>query len=336
LQSAADIDFEDLLAADFQSFDNLLAEATFASYLLGFDTAAEECAATIAGSVKFAEGDKKKTLTRRRKIRVVDYKPNEKPETAAEITDGKSAPFGLRFDVPPAEAIDYFKRKKVLPAKDFYKLGREARAGAFTISNVYKDDVTAALQQELIDALEQGRTQQDVIKRFNAILDGAGHERLGDAHLETVFRTATQMAYGVGRRRAMEEVAEDLPIWEYSAVGDDRTRPTHIALDGLQFPANHPFWDKYYGPWDFRCRCTVIAVLTYRKGYDRTRPNPDSIIDYNKDGLPDRGNVAGTPVQIKTSGFVGVPRQASLEKVLTDSAERALDSRKRPSKARSG
>lgn len=238
-------------------------------------------------------------------------------------------PFSIRFDIPPQEAIDYFKRKKVLPADKFYELEAEAKAGSFAIGNVYKTDVTEALQEELVDALQTGRTQQQVIGKLKDILAGAGHKALGDAHLETVFRTTTQMAYGVGRRIAQEEAAEYLPFWEYSAVGDDRTRPTHMALDGSVYPVNHSFWDSYYPPWDFRCRCSVIPIFQPRKDYDRSRPNDQTYIEYGADDLPKRVAVNNEVVRLDTTKFQGVPRQANLEQVLKNAAGRAIESRDR-------
>jgi SPP1 gp7 family putative phage head morphogenesis protein len=169
-----------------------------------------------------------------------------------------------------------------------------------------------------------------VIKRLRTIIEGTtGQKMLGPNHLETVFRTTTQLAYGVGRRTAQEEAADYLPVWEYQAVGDDRTRPTHMALDGLQYPVNHPFWDSYYPPWEWRCRCSVIPVLDYRKNYDPKKPNSQSSVDLDDDGIPIRANVSGTPVRIEKSDFSGVPRQTNLEQVLKTGAERALDSRGR-------
>jgi SPP1 gp7 family putative phage head morphogenesis protein len=277
---------------------------------LAYDTAASEIS-DLRSQIAFAEGD------------------DDDPNRAERV--GDKLGIDIRFDVPPREAIDYFKRKKILPADEFYRLEVEARSGAFAIGRVYRTDVTAALQKELVDALERGRTQRDVINRLKAILQGAGHAMLGDAHLETVFRTATQMAYGVGRRIAQEEAAEYLPVWEYSAVGDDRTRPTHMALDGLQFPTNHPFWNRYYPPWDFRCRCTVIPVFDFRKGYNAARPNGRTVWEMDADGMPKIGNVDGTPITLRHVNFVGVPPNPGLERVLKESAERALDSRKKPS-----
>jgi SPP1 gp7 family putative phage head morphogenesis protein len=305
-------DLDKLLSTDLQLFDNLLSMSALASYLLAYDTANEEHLALMRtrGLAQFAEGD------------------DEDKNSAARI--GKKGKLGmdLRFDVPPQEAIDFFKRKKLLPPEEFRKLEAEAKAGAFSVANVYKMDVIEAFRDELVDALESGRPIKQVIGRLRSILNGAGHKMLGNNHLETVVRTTMQMAYGVGRRIAQDDVSDILPMWEYSAVGDDRTRPTHMALDGLQFPANHPFWNKYYPPWDFRCRCTVIATFDYRKGYDRTRPNDRAVIEYDRDGLPAGYNVDGLPGNFKAPKFAGVPSKANLEKTLNSAAERALDSRK--------
>ncbi len=51
---------------------------------------------------------------------------------------------------------------------------------------------------------------------------------------------------------------EDLyPNLRYQAVGDKNTRPDHLALSGIVKPVKDAFWDKYYPPISYRCRCTV-------------------------------------------------------------------------------
>lgn len=325
-----------MLSKELQFFDNLLSNAAFAAYLLAYDTANDEHLTTLrkAGlSIEFAEGEddsgkKKKPVRKPKKWRIKQYEPNEADEIGAEITDGENAPFALRFDVPPKEAIDFFKRKQLLKPEEFYKLDGQAKAGAFSVSRVYKMDVIEGFRNELTDALEKGRPTQQVIKNLRSIVDGAGHAELSTHHLETVVRTTMQIAYGVGRRMAQEDVKDLLPVWEYSAVGDDRTRPTHMALDGLQYPADHIFWSKYYPPWDFRCRCIVIPALDFRTGYDRGRPNARTVIEYDNDGLPAGANVDGIPTNFKAVNFSGVPSGADLEQSLKTAAQRALDSRK--------
>jgi SPP1 gp7 family putative phage head morphogenesis protein len=286
------------LSADFQRIENLLSDGIFAAYLLGYDEAHEENQSKLKAN--FADDDNR-----------------------AE----KAGPIDLRFDVKPEEAIDYFRRKRIVTQKTFNKLEREAKAASFYVSGVYREDVLTAFKDEITDALEDGQTPKYVTKQFKEILGGAGHRELGDWHLETTIRSNMMSAYGVGRRKGMEESADLLPFWEYSAVNDDRTRLTHRALDGLIYPANHEFWNTHYPPWGFNCRCTVIARLDMPEDYNHKKPNPDTTLAFDKDGLPAKAEYLTQVVDLKATKFVGVPKTADLEKALVDAAKAAKDSR---------
>ncbi|HYX71708.1 MAG TPA: hypothetical protein VE732_02980 [Nitrososphaera sp.] len=106
-------------------------------------------------------------------------------------TDGARAEFDeeeiFNFDLPPQEAIDYFRSKQVVTRKEFDELRVQARSAAFTVGGIYRDDVLEGFKEEIARALENGTPQREVIKRFRSILDGAGHKQLGSFHLETVL-----------------------------------------------------------------------------------------------------------------------------------------------------
>ena len=48
---------------------------------------------------------------------------------------------------------------------------------------------------------------------------------------------------------------------QYRTAGDDKVRPEHAALDRVTLPITDTFWEEYYPPNGWNCRCTVVQVL---------------------------------------------------------------------------
>lgn len=65
-----------------------------------------------------------------------------------------------------------------------------------------------------------------------------------------------------GMAAKWETFAEDGDRYnlQYRTVGDDHVRPEHAALNGTTLPFSDPFWDSYYPPNGWNCRCTVVQV----------------------------------------------------------------------------
>jgi SPP1 gp7 family putative phage head morphogenesis protein len=240
-------------------------------------------------------------------------------------------PIQLGFDVAPQEAIDYFKGKKVVTRKAFDLLSEDARSAAFTVSGIYKNDVLEGFKSEISKALEEGTPQKQVIKRFREIVSGAYKSKeLGAFHLETIWRTNMAMSYGVGRRRALEEVADDLPFWEYNDVGDDRVRERHHALNRIILPANHEFWNDHFPPWDFNCRCSVTATDQIPDGYDHSSPAGESDVKlyYDDRGMPAKAEIGTSVYDLAAAGdFQGVPPQGGLKAAIEAGVQRARNSK---------
>jgi SPP1 gp7 family putative phage head morphogenesis protein len=47
---------------------------------------------------------------------------------------------------------------------------------------------------------------------------------------------------------------------QYRTQHDDKVRPEHAALDRVTLPIDDPFWEEYYPPNGWNCRCTVVQV----------------------------------------------------------------------------
>jgi SPP1 gp7 family putative phage head morphogenesis protein len=67
---------------------------------------------------------------------------------------------------------------------------------------------------------------------------------------------------------------------EYVTMRDNRVRPSHRTLDGIVKPVDSSFWNVYYPPNGWYCRCKV--VVTKKKDVTDTRDfkNPDDVLDY--------------------------------------------------------
>ena len=47
---------------------------------------------------------------------------------------------------------------------------------------------------------------------------------------------------------------------QYRTVCDAKVRPEHAALHGVTLPITDSFWEEYYPPNGWNCRCTVVQV----------------------------------------------------------------------------
>ncbi len=53
----------------------------------------------------------------------------------------------------------------------------------------------------------------------------------------------------------------DRYVLQYRTAGDDKVRASHQVLHNITLPKDDPFWDLFFPPNGWRCRCTVIEVL---------------------------------------------------------------------------
>ena len=190
-----------------------------------------------------------------------------------------------REDMTFQEAVDYFKERIPVTAETFYQIAEEYRALAFTISGYTKAQILKKFYDELLSVLEEGGTLQEFQSNMNDFLESEGYEGLAPQQAELIFRTNIQTAYNVGHYQQMTNpaVKELRPYWQYDAVNDEATRPSHLAMDGKVFPADSPVWDVWFPPNGFKCRCTVRTLskrqveqrgLTVEQGFPAVEPDP--------------------------------------------------------------
>jgi SPP1 gp7 family putative phage head morphogenesis protein len=90
--------------------------------------------------------------------------------------------------------------------------------------------------------------------------DREGNIRYLNWRLEMIFRTNIMTSYSSGRYRQQKKLADLRPVWVYTAVLDRRTRPEHRLLHNKAFRSDNPFWESYYPPNGWGCRCGVYTL----------------------------------------------------------------------------
>lgn len=203
-----------------------------------------------------------------------------------------AAPGGLSiqaaFGMPPEDAVAYFASKGYAITFDWRDMWQEAHTQAFTVASVARMDVLADIRTALDTALKEGKTAawfreqlEPALKekgwwgnRIDVAPDGTAQKvAMGSpARLNLIYRQNMQTAYNAGRYKQQLESADTHPWWEYIAVNDQRTRPHHAALHGTVLRWDDPFWDSFYPPNDWGCRCRVNARSDASIGRDGITP----------------------------------------------------------------
>lgn len=81
--------------------------------------------------------------------------------------------------------------------------------------------------------------------------------------LRTEYNAAVASSQMAAKWVSFEE-RQDETYLRFDTAGDRRVRPAHAVLDGITLPMVDPFWDKYWPPLDWNCRCDATEVLTSR------------------------------------------------------------------------
>lgn len=160
------------------------------------------------------------------------------------------------------EMEQYFRARVPLTPEEFKELERDAKLLAFTVSQVTAMDAIKSAQDEIDKAITSGKTVAEFRESFMDFLERKGLEGISPYRIDTIFRTNVQTAYHVGRYKQMTDpdVIDERPWWMYSAVHDSHTRPEHLALDGQVHRSDDPFWNMWYPPNGYNCRCDVITL----------------------------------------------------------------------------
>lgn len=118
------------------------------------------------------------------------------------------------------------------------------------------------------------KTFHELNEAFPSLLDENGNRKTFERFLNDVRKI--DETYNRGYLRAeynfVQASAEMAAKWErfaedgnrynlqYRTAGDTKVRPEHAALHGVTLPMSDPFWEEFFPPNGWNCRCTVAQV----------------------------------------------------------------------------
>lgn len=170
------------------------------------------------------------------------------------------------------DAVDWFSKRTVITAADARALDDRLKVEAFWVGGGLQLTQVQRVFDAMTEAIERGDTLEDFKKAVKADLRNP-------AHVETVFRNATQRAYNAGRYVQMHEEStlRFRPYGLVDAILDGRTTPYCRDVDGTLLPLDDPWWDTHWFPAHHRCRTSVRNLRRSEAEKRGAKPPPPGL-----------------------------------------------------------
>lgn len=157
-------------------------------------------------------------------------------------------------EITPQKAIEYWQSKSILSASEFDTLSDIEKLRAFTASNIEQ----IRELQKIYDVIDESISKGISLKKAKENI--LSQVPISEMQAETILRTNIFSAYSAGRYSDVQASKKTRPYLRYSAVEDERTRPSHLAIHGKIYPVDDPFWSVNFPPNGYNCRCDIISL----------------------------------------------------------------------------
>ena len=142
------------------------------------------------------------------------------------------------------------------------------------LKEVPLDDISVQRLKESNYVFSGIKTFHELNEAFPSLLDEEGNrkpfnqflndvQKVYDAYnvqyLRTEYNFAQASALMAARWKKFEQEGDRYNL-QYRTMYDKRVRRTHRMLHNITLPIESPFWDKYFPPNGWNCRCTVVQV----------------------------------------------------------------------------
>lgn len=114
---------------------------------------------------------------------------------------------------------------------------------------------------ELQQASALLRDASGKIKPFNRFLTDIQKidKNYNKTYLQAEYNFAVASSQAAARWQEFAADGDDF-LLQYRTAKDEKVREQHRILDGITLPPSDKFWDEYYVPLGWNCRCSVVQV----------------------------------------------------------------------------
>lgn len=146
------------------------------------------------------------------------------------------------------------------------------------------------------------KTFHELNEAFPSLLDENGNRKTFERFLNDVRKI--DETYNSNYLRAefnfVQASAEMAAKWErfmqdgdryylqYRTAGDAKVRPTHAEMAGITLPVSDPFWEDFYPPNGWGCRCSVVQVRKSKypaTDHEEAMARGESALELDKKGM---------------------------------------------------
>lgn len=157
------------------------------------------------------------------------------------------------------------------------------------INDVLKDALQSGIKYEIPEAMLQHfkqnvyvfsgcKTYAELRELSNLLIDEKGeiksfskffkdvrqvHNEYNKTYLESEYLFATQSAQMASKWVDFEQDGDEYNL-QYRTANDNKVRYSHQLLHNTTLPASDPFWNKFFPPNGWRCRCNTVQVRKNR------------------------------------------------------------------------
>lgn len=173
------------------------------------------------------------------KIKASDLNQELISETYKQLEEGAANGYGKNWTNP--------KGMDILP--------NELRKNIYMFSSAKNYAQLQEINKLLVDA--DGKIRP--FNEFSQLAKKSG-ERFNKNYLQAEYQTARTAAQMAEKWQKLQATKDLFPNLKFRTVGDSRVRDDHARLNGIIKPIDDKFWDRFYPPLDWRCRCDVVAT----------------------------------------------------------------------------